>query len=185
MRRIVSSIIILLFLTVLTAQSEDVVSDFESTKFKAEQGDALAQYILGLYYEDGQGVIQDYEEAVKWYRLAAEQGNAVAQNNLGFCYKDGEGVIQDYEEAVKWIRLAAEQGNEVAQNNLGLCYEHGEGVIQDYKEAYKWYLLAYSGSSLDYYGLLSGAKYRVKKELTQSKIEGAIIEAKEIEKGWE
>ena len=149
MRRIVSSIIILLFLTVLTAQSEDVVSDFESTKFKAEQGDALAQYILGLYYEDGQG------------------------------------VIQDYEEAVKWIRLAAEQGNEVAQNNLGLCYEHGEGVIQDYKEAYKWYLLAYSGSSLDYYGLLSGAKYRVKKELTQSKIEGAIIEAKEIEKGWE
>jgi uncharacterized protein len=27
-------------------------------------------------YDNGDGVIQDYAEAVKWYRLAAEQGNA-------------------------------------------------------------------------------------------------------------
>jgi uncharacterized protein len=27
-------------------------------------------------YKNGNGVIQDYAEAVKWYRLAAEQGNA-------------------------------------------------------------------------------------------------------------
>ena len=37
------------------------------------------------YVRKGQGVPQDYAEAVKWYRLAAEQGNADAQYNLGRC----------------------------------------------------------------------------------------------------
>ena len=42
-----------------------------------------AQYNLGVMYENGQGVPQDYKTAVKWYRLAAEQGDAGAQFNLG------------------------------------------------------------------------------------------------------
>ncbi len=45
----------------------------------AEQGDAEAQYNLGVMYDDGTGVLQDYKEAVKWYLLSAEQGNADAQ----------------------------------------------------------------------------------------------------------
>ena len=48
----------------------------------AQQGDAAAQYNLGLMYDNGQGVTQDYKEAVKWYSLSAEQGNAAAQHNL-------------------------------------------------------------------------------------------------------
>jgi TPR repeat protein len=32
----------------------------------AEQGDAGAQYNLGVMYENGQGVPQDHAEAVKW-----------------------------------------------------------------------------------------------------------------------
>ena len=38
----------------------------------AEQGRADAQYNLGLIYDKGWGVPQDYKAAVKWYRLAAE-----------------------------------------------------------------------------------------------------------------
>ena len=34
----------------------------------AEQGDAIAQVLLGNEYENGLGVKQDYFEAVKWYR---------------------------------------------------------------------------------------------------------------------
>ena len=48
----------------------------------AEQGDADAQYNLGISYDRGEGVPQDYVEAVKWYRKAAEQGDADAQNKL-------------------------------------------------------------------------------------------------------
>ena len=33
-------------------------------------------------YRDGQGVVQDEAEAVRWFRLAAEQGHAEAQYNL-------------------------------------------------------------------------------------------------------
>jgi len=108
----------------------------------ADQGEANAQFQLGDMYEQGQGVPQDYEEAVKWYRLAANQGNAYAQVNLGTMYDNGTGVPQDDEEAVKWYRLAAEQNDVDGQSNLGMMYEHGQGVPQDYEEAVKWYRLA-------------------------------------------
>ena len=66
---------------------------------RLQQGDAQAQNNLGVMYENGRGVPQDYDEAVKWYRLAAAQGDADAQNNLGVMYENGRGVPQDNEEA--------------------------------------------------------------------------------------
>jgi TPR repeat protein len=49
----------------------------------AEQGDADAQFKLGVIYDSGKGVAQDAAEAVRWNRLAAEQGNSLGQANLG------------------------------------------------------------------------------------------------------
>ena len=46
-------------------------------------------------YRNGEGVPQDYAQAVKWYRKAAEQGYANAQFNLGLMYTKVEGVPQD------------------------------------------------------------------------------------------
>ena len=74
-------------------------------------------------YDYGQGVAQDYKEALKWYRLSAEQGDALAQFNLGWMYYEGQGVPQDNKEAVKWWRLSAEQRNERAQVNLVLMHD--------------------------------------------------------------
>ncbi len=96
-------------------------------KPRAEQGNAAAQYILGLMHSNGQGVAQDYKTAVKWYTQAAEQGLAVAQYILGVMYANGQGVAQDYKAAVKWFTLAAEQGLADAQNNLGVMYANGQG----------------------------------------------------------
>ena len=67
----------------------------------AKQGNADAQFDLGVMYELGQGVPQDGKTAVKWYRLAAEQGLADAQFNLGVMYAEGRGVPQDGKTAVK------------------------------------------------------------------------------------
>ena len=72
----------------------------------AEQGDAKAQYNLGIMYGYGRGVPQDNKEAVKWYRKAAEQGLAIAQYNLGIMYENGHGVPQDYVLAYKWFSLS-------------------------------------------------------------------------------
>ena len=108
----------------------------------AEQGDADAQFNLGLMHVNGQGVPVDYSEGLKWYRLAAEQGDADAQFNLGLMYVNGQGVPLDYSEGVKWYRLAAEQGDADAQTNLGLMHVNGQGVPVDYSEGVKWYRLA-------------------------------------------
>jgi hypothetical protein len=108
----------------------------------ANQGNAMAQGLLGLMYAKGQGVQQNYDEAVKWYRLAAEQGNHFGQSFLGDMYAKGHGVAQNYAEAVKWYRLAAEQGDGVAQDSLGEMYRDGQGVPQNYAEAVKWFRLA-------------------------------------------
>jgi len=83
----------------------------------AEQGNAFAQYNLGVMYDNGHGVPQDYAEAVRWYRAAAEQGNAMAQSNLGAMYYNGEGVPQDYAEAHMWLNIAAANGADGAAEN--------------------------------------------------------------------
>mgnify|MGYP002637016442 CR=1 FL=1 len=77
----------------------------------AEQGYANAQSILGIMYNDGKGVLQDYAYAHMWHRLAAEQGYSPAQINLGFMYELGEGVLQDYAYAHMWYNIAAANGN--------------------------------------------------------------------------
>jgi TPR repeat protein len=60
----------------------------------ANDGDAAAQFNLGLMYMTGHGVQQDYAAAALWYRKAAEQGYGLAQSNLGFLYRDGRGVTR-------------------------------------------------------------------------------------------
>ena len=76
----------------------------------AEQGNAKAQFNLGLMYENGQGVPQDDKQAVYWFRKAAEQGNAKAQYNLGVMYAKGQGVLQDNKKAYMWFNLARYNG---------------------------------------------------------------------------
>ena len=61
------------------AQSGDYATALREWEPLAKQGDADAQYYLGVMDANGQGVPQDYKTAVKWFKLAAEQGNAYAQ----------------------------------------------------------------------------------------------------------
>jgi TPR repeat protein len=94
----------------------------------ADRGLAMAQFNLGLMYDNGQGAPRDDVAAVSWYRKAADQGHAKAQSNLGFMYFNGRGVSQDYAEAVKWYRKAADQGDAAAQYKLGVTYDNGQGA---------------------------------------------------------
>jgi TPR repeat protein len=80
-------------------------------QFSADQGDALAQLLLGLMYDEGKGTSQDFVESVKWYRRSAELGNASAQNNLGFMYAQGQGVLKDYVIAHMWFNLSFSNGS--------------------------------------------------------------------------
>ena len=127
----------------LQLQDEKLYSNCQSliadiNRADAEQGDATAQYNLGVCYGDGVGVTQDYSQAAHWFRQAAEQGHAFAQHSLGNSYFRGYGVTKDLSQAVYWYRKAAEQGIMETQCNLGICYYNGYGVTQDYNQAVHW-----------------------------------------------
>ena len=92
----------------------------------AESGNAESQTRMGQAhdpdYPEVRGVTKDYNEAVRWYRLAAEQGNAEAQFNLGVLAGAGHGMPRDLDAARHWLERAAKQGHEKAQVTLE-CYD--------------------------------------------------------------
>ena len=83
----------------------------------ALNGNADAQYNLGIMYASGLGVTQDYNEAVKWFRLSSGQGNAQAQDIYGLMYASGRGVTQDYVRAHMWWSISASSGDKNAESN--------------------------------------------------------------------
>ncbi|HUW25711.1 MAG TPA: tetratricopeptide repeat protein [Gallionella sp.] len=72
----------------------------------AENGNADAQYVLGMMYRAGRGVERDNNEAKKWYQLASEQGHPLAQFYLGWMHASGKGVPKDNVKGYMWISIA-------------------------------------------------------------------------------
>ena len=101
----------------------DFVTALREWRPLAEEGNANAQYNLGVMYDNGDGVPQDYKEAVRWYTLAAEQGYAQAQHNLANRYFYGEGVIKDIVYAHMWKNIASSHGIESAKEELKIIEE--------------------------------------------------------------
>jgi TPR repeat protein len=114
-------------------------SDLQWTMIRAKLGFPSAQVELAMRYQDGDGVAQDDERAVRWFREAAERAYAPAQNDLGTMYENGRGVPLDFETAATWYARAAQQGHVQAQNSLGLLYQKGQGVRRDDARAAFWY----------------------------------------------
>jgi len=129
--------------------------ELESAQAKAEDGDAEAQFGLGLRFANCESL--DYPQAAHWYLRAADQNHALAQFNLGIMFARGQGVDRDEAKAAMWIQRAARQGDAGAQHNLGLRHRRAsfEGLPEDASEAklesFKWFRLAaaqgYMGSN--------------------------------------
>jgi|GEM_PF-1899194 len=117
---------------------------FKTFEKKAQEGDVHAQNVLGFFYARGDGVDQNFEEAVKWWEISANQGCVAALHTLGSAYFQGAVVEQDYTEARYWLEQAAEKGDMPAQNAVGFTYHYGKGVDQNYDQARLWYILAAS-----------------------------------------
>jgi TPR repeat protein/serine/threonine protein kinase len=105
----------------------------------AQQGNAVAQWLLARCLYGGFGIEAYPQVAVTWLRKAAETGLAVAQNDLGDCFYYGEVVEENLTESFRWFCRAADQGFAEAQRNVGDCYLHGDGVKEDAETAVRWY----------------------------------------------
>ena len=163
-------------------QKGDYATALQILRPLAEQGNPAAQTVFGMIYEHGQGVPQDFFQAVIWYGEAAYQADPDAQSNLGTMYANGWGVAQDYALAVVMYRQAGERGNANAQSNLGLMYEHGQGVPQDYVSAHMWLNLAAAPRATDPAARDQAAKER---DMLAAKMTPAqIAEAQRIASEW-
>jgi TPR repeat protein len=96
----------------------------------AQLGDEDAQNLLGEFYQKGNLVPQDHEQAVLWFTKAAEQGDASAQNNLANHYAAGRGVAQNSDLARELYEKAAAQGHKQARSSLKML-EWRERVRND------------------------------------------------------
>ena len=95
-------------------QQGDYATALEEWLPIAKQGNAEAQFSVGLLFDQGLNVIPDYKIAVKWFTLASKQGHIFAQSNLGWKYHKGQGVAKDNVHAFKWWSIAASKGHENA-----------------------------------------------------------------------
>lgn len=81
----------------------------------AEQGNAKAQGRLGHMYFTGDGVAQNFEEAVKWLTMAAAQGDKddIAIAELGFCTAFGLGTKRDLERGIAMLASGNPRGKDM------------------------------------------------------------------------
>jgi len=138
--------------------------DLDDIRDRAENGDATAQYKLGLFYKDSvqfpfgkRGSIASYwlnkaamqnhvgaqyeigkdPNALKWLLSAADGGLVPAQYQLGEIFRRGEGPSQSYEKAFLWYQKAADAGMPLAHKKLAEAYLMGEGTIKSRQKYYE------------------------------------------------
>ena len=109
----------------------------ERMKKRAELGDAMAIYELGLFHNEGRyGSPQDRNKALELWHRAAELGYTKAYNDIGTAYI--RGVERDEKKAIHYWELAAMGGDENGRNNLGCFY----GYAGNYGSAIKHHMIA-------------------------------------------
>ncbi len=81
----------------------DPVKAFEWYYKAAKQGMVGSMQALGRYYQNGEGIQQNLEQAEKWYRLAAEQDDTLAQVELGCMMVNRD--TPDFVEGLMWLEI--------------------------------------------------------------------------------
>lgn len=106
----------------------------------ARAGDAKAQAVVALMYEEGLGVSKDLAQAAYWYEQSAVNGRYESQHLLGMLHlsEPSEGFQPDPDKAFFWIRKAAEQGNANSQLQLARMYQAGTGSPKNPRLAVTW-----------------------------------------------
>lgn len=130
---------------ILAYYTGDYESAFSTLHPLAEEGNARAQFRIGMMYYNGRSVVKNTDLARQWIARAlptilrtAQADQAWAQADLGTAYELGVGVIQDPRRAATWYLKSANQGYAGAQANLGVLYGNGNGVKYDRQIALYW-----------------------------------------------
>lgn len=107
-----------------------------------EAGDGRAARLIGVMYDAGEGVTQNRERALDWYRRAAELGDPAGMLNVAILYDSGNGLPRNRVEAARWYSRAARLHEGRAEYDLALMYTDGDGVARDPVEARRLFAAA-------------------------------------------
>ena len=134
---------------------------------------------LGKAFYWGNGVTQDYAQALNWFQKAASQDDARSESYLGMMYSQGQGVAKNSVEAERWFRSAAEQNDVIGQLNLGKGYMNGDGLPVEYVQAYKWLSLAIKHKGQD------AQAASLRDQVTLKMAPAEIVEAEALAGKWQ
>lgn len=149
---------------------------------RAAQGDAEAQYRMGMMARFGWGVEKNPADAVRWLTEAARQNHPQAQAELGTLYRLGRGVPEDPKEAARWLTAAANSGVGIAQLAIGRMYRDGVGVERNLVEAYAWFSAAGENSVMDGFAYRAEiAKQMSAEQIAEGKQRAALRSRKDTE----
>lgn len=172
-------------LLALPNSSNDARTAIDYLRRSAEQGYNESQYEMGNVYYYGEeepyyhgcGITQNYNEALKWYKMAAAQTHTKAAFYIGNIYYRGyhyKNAKSDYGEAMKWFKEV--NNYDVAQDFIGYMYYKGLGVEENLDSARVWFLKAANQGNSDAQKNLGDTYYyNYTKE-----IQGEVRNAREI-----
>jgi len=136
----------------------DLKNYFDSLKKAANKGIGEASMLLGNTYLNGENVVKNEEEAIKWFTKGAQKGNESCIIFLGFMYVNGQGVQEDMDKAMSYFKKVTKDGlgDMRALFGMGLCYYNklrkfgGTATTESlkyYADAERWLLAAASKGS--------------------------------------
>jgi len=149
--------IICVFLNLNIAYSQlSIDTDIQILRAQSDEGNAEAKFFLGALYYSGQGVEQDFSEALKLFKESSNSGYTSATYNLGVIYAKGRGVDVDEDKAIKFYEKAAIGGLDRAQYVYATWLRDGKAIEKNEPLAMEFF----KRSSLQNYGpgLLEVAK---------------------------
>ena len=124
-----------------TAFAQPAYDNIEELTKSAQMGDADAQNHLGVNYERGNGVIQDFPKSAELYLKAANQGNPFGQANIASYYLTGKGIEKNWPLAFEWAAKSAKQGFKPAQYlSSWQCELSNPKAADDLGKAIQWYV---------------------------------------------
>ena len=116
------------------AQSALAASDYPRAydlyNKKAGQN-GFAQFMLGMFHQQGWGRARNGEAACAWFAKAAQRGIPAAAHFWGDCLAQGIGRPPDLPAALVWYGKAADGGHLISLCTAGEYHIRGQGVPKD------------------------------------------------------
>lgn len=124
-------IIIATIISISFSYSKNKISNDE-VKYLAENGNEIAQLLLGTNYFDGiNGFPKDKKKGMYWIKKSAEKGSIEAEVVLCKIYFRNK---ESYKKLFKYCEKSANKGHKVTQYYLAILY----GAGKNYEKATYW-----------------------------------------------